>query len=195
MSSETHPNPTRSRWMDWNSLERSSMEPAKSEPPKPAKPSLVGFDGVYSVESLEIQVRSDSLELPAVLNRTGVRIIELERGAAIGLWSDLDGPEVRAVQSIGLNELPISYLDGSGIPMRYKARRVEGEPVPINVLVEMERHPQDPWRVRTQMLTEMGWRSKGIRGRSSTINGRLSSSAITDPDGTQSKPRPIGSSA
>jgi hypothetical protein len=46
--------------------------------------------------------------------------------------------------------------------MRYKVRRVEGEPVPMNVLAEMERRPAEPWKVRDRMLYEMGWCSKGI---------------------------------
>ena len=32
----------------------------------------------------------------AVLNRAGVRIMQLDGAAIIGVWSDLDGPEVRA---------------------------------------------------------------------------------------------------
>jgi hypothetical protein len=46
--------------------------------------------------------------------------------------------------------------------MRYKVRRVEGEPVPMNVLAEMERAPAEPWEVRDLMLNEMGWCSQGI---------------------------------
>jgi len=41
--------------------------------------------------------------------------------------------------------------------MRYKLRRVEGEPVPLSVLTEMEQHPAEPWKVRDRMLNEMGW--------------------------------------
>jgi hypothetical protein len=29
----------------------------------------------------------------------------------------------------------------------------------MNVLAEMERHPDEPWKVRDRMLQEMGWRS------------------------------------
>jgi len=48
--------------------------------------------------------------------------------------------------------------------MRYKARRVEGEPVPMNVIAEMERHPAEPWKVRDLMLNEMGWCPEGTHG-------------------------------
>lgn len=79
------------------------------------------------------------------------------------MWSDLDGPEVRAaLRTFGSDRLPVRYLDGVGVPMRYKVRQVEGEPVPMNVLAEMERHPEEPWKVRDRMLTEMGWSARGI---------------------------------
>ena len=99
----------------------------------------------------------------AILNRVGVRIMALEGGAAIGVWSDLNNPEVRAaLRTFGSDAPPVRYLDGAGVPMRYKVRRVDGEPVPMNVLAEMERHPAEPWKVRDRMLNETGWCSKGI---------------------------------
>jgi hypothetical protein len=135
-------------------------------------------------EALALLSDPDSAELArasAVLNRAGIRIMALESGATIGVWSDLDGPEVRAaVRAFGLGGLPVRYLDGAGIPMRYKLRRVEGEPVPMNVLAELERRQADlmegrdpmqdsgpmegtdPWTVRDQMLNEMGWCSKSM---------------------------------
>jgi hypothetical protein len=98
-----------------------------------------------------------------VLNQAGVRIIALECGATIGVWSDLDGPEVRAaLRTFGSERLPVRYLDGAGVPMRYKVRRVDGEPVPMNVLAAMEQHPAEPWTVRDRMLNEMGWCAEGI---------------------------------
>ena len=99
----------------------------------------------------------------AVLNRAGVRVLALEGRPAIGVWSDLDGPEIRAaLRVIGLQSLPVRYLDGSGIPMRYKVRRVEGQPVPLSVLIEMERHTSEPWAGRDRLLKALGWRSKPI---------------------------------
>lgn len=120
----------------------------------------------HKAEALAILADPDPAELArasAVLNRAGVRIMALEGGASIGVWADLDGPEVRAaLRWLALDHLPLRYLDGGGVPMRYKARRVEGEPVPMNVLAEMERHPTEPWKVRDRMLSEMDWCSKGI---------------------------------
>jgi len=115
-----------------------------------------------SLRKTEVEAEPDPAELArasAVLNQVGVRIMALETGATIGVWSDLDGPEVRAaLRTFGSDSLPVRYLDGAGIPIRYKLRRVEGEPVPMNVLAEMERHPEKSWVVRDRMLKEMGWR-------------------------------------
>ena len=55
----------------------------------------------------------------------------LEDGPAIRVWSDLDRPELReALRIFGSDGLPVRYLDGAGVPMRYKLRCVPGEPVP-----------------------------------------------------------------
>ena len=125
---------------------------------------------VGKAEALALLSDPDPAELArasAVLNRAGVRIMALEGGATIGVWSDLDGPEVRAaLRAFGSDGLPVRYLDGAGVPMRYKVRRVDGEPVPMKVLAAMEQHPTEPWTVRNRMMDEMGWHSKQTRGRS-----------------------------
>ena len=164
----THP-AIRSRWMDWKPKTRILEGTVESEPTKPSEPGFVGFVGVTSAESPEIEAGPDPAELArasGVLMRGGVRIMALEGGATIGVWSDLDGPEVRAaLRTFGSDGLPVRYLDGSGIPMRFKLRRVEGEPVPMNVLTEMELHTAEPWKVRDRMLTEMGWCFKRVPER------------------------------
>jgi hypothetical protein len=87
--------------------------------------------------------------------------MQLDGVTTIGIWSDLDGPEARkALRVFGSDGLPVRYLDGAAVPMRYKLRRVEGEPVPQSVLLEMERSLREPWKVRDRLLQEMGWRSK-----------------------------------
>jgi len=59
-----------------------------------------------------------------VLNRAGVRIMRLD-GFKFGVWSDLAGPEIRAaLHALGMDELAVQFLDGSGIPLPYKIRRV-----------------------------------------------------------------------
>jgi sugar phosphate isomerase/epimerase len=145
--------------MDWQPKGGILAEGAENEPTKPSEPGSVGFEGVTSADSPEIEAETEQARSARrLLNRAGVRIMILESGATIGVWSDLDGPEIRAaLRTLGNAELPVRYLDGAGVPMHCKARRVAGEPVPMSVLSEMERNPADPWMVRDRMLNEMGW--------------------------------------
>lgn len=86
----------------------------------------------------------------ALMNASGSRIVTLEDGPVIGVWSDLDSPEIRAaLRTLGIQH-PVKYLDGSDVPMKYKVRKVAGEPTPLSVLKEMEQHPE-PWVIRDQM--------------------------------------------
>src|SRR5262249_32774002 len=69
-----------------------------------------------------------------VLNGTGVPILRLDCTFVIGVWSDADGAEIReALRILKLDSLPIRYLDGAGIPVRYKVRRLNGELIPLSV--------------------------------------------------------------
>jgi sugar phosphate isomerase/epimerase len=149
----------RSRWMDWQPKGGILTEGTESEPTIPSEPGSVGFEGVTFADSREIEAETEQARSARrLLNRAGVRIMILESGATIGVWSDLDRPEIRAaLRTLGNAGLPVRYLDGAGVPMHYKVRRVAGEPVPMNVLAEMERDPADPWKIRDQMLNEMGW--------------------------------------
>jgi hypothetical protein len=152
--------------MDWKPKARILAGTAESEPTKTSETDSVVFVGATCAESPEIEAGPDPAELArasGVLNRAGVRIMALQDGATIGVWSDLDGPEVRAaLRAFRSDGLPVRYLDGAGVPMRYKVRRVDGEPVPMNVLAAMEQHTAEPWKVRDRMLNEMGWCPKGI---------------------------------
>jgi hypothetical protein len=87
------------------------------------------------------------VELAAsMLSRDGVRIMRLDGQFTIGVWSDLDSAKIRvALRTLDMDHLPVRYLDGAGIPPRYRLRRVEGEPVPMSVLAEMERHSAGFW--------------------------------------------------
>jgi hypothetical protein len=106
-----------------------------------------------------------------------MRLMELESGTTIGLWSDLDSAEVRAALRVfGSHVLPLRYLDSPQVPTRYKERRVQGEPVPMNVLAEMVRLEEKlaqyqqalpvseqtaptefPWTVRDRVVSAMGY--------------------------------------
>ena len=97
----------------------------------------------------------------AVLSRAGVRLMRVDDEEVVGIWSDLDGPEVRdALRTFGSDSLPVRYLDGDRIPMRFKLRRVDGEPVTPEIRAAMERAHEKPWTVRNRMLKEIGWNVK-----------------------------------
>jgi hypothetical protein len=67
-----------------------------------------------------------------VLNRAGCRLMRLETGFTVGVWSDLDSPQIRAaLHVLALDRLPIAYLDGD-VPEKFKTRKVAGESVPPN---------------------------------------------------------------
>jgi hypothetical protein len=188
----TNPAPhpaTRSRWVEWRPERQIFSDSPKGEPTKPSEPGFAGFEGATSAESPEIEIVPDPLELArasAVLNRAGVRIMALEGGATVGVWSDLEGPVVRAtLRAMGSGTLPVLYLDRAGIPAHYKLRRVAGEPVPMNVLAEMERHPAEPWHVRDRMLKEMKWRPIGIPrvgGKNQALNDLRRALVLARPD-------------
>jgi hypothetical protein len=99
-----------------------------------------------------------------VLGEAGVRLMEIDGRFTIGIWSDLDSPTLRDASRVFHPEgmPPVCYLDDAGSPIQYKLRSVEGEPVPLRVLAEMQRNPSEPWKARDRMLKEMGWRPEGI---------------------------------
>jgi hypothetical protein len=131
------------------------------EPTPDPTESESGFEGFAGSPSAE-SPRIESAAYRGILNRTGVRIMALESETAIGVWSDLDGPEIRAALHVrGLDRYPLRYLDGTGVPMPYKLRMVKGDPVPKDVLAEMERNPAEPWKVRDRMLNEMASETDG----------------------------------
>ena len=128
------------RWLNWKPP--ILAEVLDHEPPKPTEAAFEGFAGDPSGQSLKIEAAS------AVFNRRGVRIMRIDGGAVIGIWSDLDGPEIREALQVVEVTLPIRYLDGAGIPPPYRTRRVAGEAVPLGVLAAMEQHMAEPWKVR-----------------------------------------------
>ena len=88
-----------------------------------------------------------------VLGSVGVRLMELDGVFTVGIWSDLDSAKLRAALAIfGSDTALVRYLDGVGIPDRYKLRRVPGKSVPLEVLAALERNSLEPWVVRDRML-------------------------------------------
>jgi len=54
-----------------------------------------------------------------VLAKAGIRLMRLDGVDMIGVWSDLDSPELRAaLRTFGSGALPVRYLDGDGIPAK-----------------------------------------------------------------------------
>lgn len=93
-----------------------------------------------------------------LLRQTGTRFFQLSGTAAVGVWSDQDGPTLRsALRTLGLDRLPLRYLDGEEIARHLKLRKIPGEPVPMSVLRVMQRDPSAGWRIRDAM------RLKGAR--------------------------------
>jgi hypothetical protein len=183
---------TRSRWLDWKPETQKFRETPRYEPTKPSKPGFVGFDGSpladsqnlgaeicppgegKSATSMECKAGEAAEVLPcpspeelaqasAVLAQAGIRLMRINGVDYIGVWSDLDGPRVRAALAVfhpdGIP--PVLYLDGD-VPMRFKLRKVPGEPVPAHVLAAMEEEPNQPWVIRDRMLKEMNWSPDGI---------------------------------
>jgi hypothetical protein len=100
-------------------------------------------------ENLHIQPdldRGDLIRARAVLNRAGVRKLEVDGTTTIGIWSDLDGPDIRAALLVlNLDRLPVAYLDGTTVAVHQKGRLCA-----------------EPWIVRDRMLKAMGWCPDGL---------------------------------
>jgi hypothetical protein len=164
---------TTDRWLGWKPKAQIFSKSPGDEPSKTSKtPQNVGegvfevFDGSVPGEIQNILPESDRAKLTlasSVLGRAGVRLMELETGFTVGVWSDLDSAELRAaIRVFHPDGVPsIRYLD-SDVPMKYKSRRVPGAPVPPDVLHAMEQNPEVPWEIRDRLLREMGWRPQGI---------------------------------
>jgi hypothetical protein len=112
-----------------------------------------------AAETVEIDPeRPEFVAARRILNQAGVRKFPLDGELVIGVWADLDGPEIRAaLKTIQSDVYPVRYLDGPGTPEEYKGRQVAGEPLPMNVLHAVMENPTAPWEVRDQMLAEMKW--------------------------------------
>ncbi len=107
---------------DYLKLARAALQRMSSTP----NPPNVTADGTGLGELVEIEAIADPTELAratGVLNRAGVRNMNLESGQTIGVWRSLDGPEIRAaLRALKLDKLPLRFLDEEGIPNRYSRR-------------------------------------------------------------------------
>lgn len=105
------------------------------------------------IEQREAQDRAVELA-QALLNREGVRIIPVGCGYAAGIWADRDGPSIReALRRVGAGTWQVLYLESAAVPLRYKSRRVSGEPVLPAVLAGMQSTVDRPWEVRDSICS------------------------------------------
>jgi hypothetical protein len=146
---------SRSRWLDWQPS-RNFQKSSESELTKTTKADSGVFVSSHQEQIQKIEHFSEaSIEhAVALLNRTGARIVIYAAGdEATGIWSDLDGPEVRAaIRMLGRGDLPVVYLDSPGCPNHYKVRRVPGELIPLPILAAMEAAASEPWHVRDELM-------------------------------------------
>jgi hypothetical protein len=110
----------------------------------------------------------------AILGQAGVRLMRLEGVDAVGIWSDLDSPAIRnALHIMGSGELPMLYLDGPNVPLRYKCRVPAGDPVPASTREAMERNPEESWKVRDRIKWRfVPWRLVDAKRKWRTLNGQ-----------------------
>ena len=154
-----------SKWLNWTPpIFQSSPG---SEPPKPPKPTGEGPEGGSGGFGGAVLGEYQKIEgAMAALDRAGVRFLTLDGERVVGVWSDRDGERLRgALREIGAGALTVVYLDGPGVPDRWKGRAAAGEPVPLNVLQAMMAAAAEPWTVRDEMLAAMRWRPVAFRAR------------------------------
>jgi len=99
-----------------------------------------------------------------VLSDAGVRLMMIDGQMVVGIWSDLDSPRLRqALAFYENNHEPWRYLDGPGIPDKYKTRNVPGgeNPLPISVLMRMQQSTE-PWVVRDEFIRIKHWLQKPV---------------------------------
>jgi hypothetical protein len=96
------------------------------------------------------------------LAKAGVRLIQQHGVMKIGVWSWRDNAALRAaLRTCESESAPIVYLDGPGVPHRFKefrgAKELDGEPLPLEFIEAMYQHPEEPWKIRDQLLQQMAW--------------------------------------
>lgn len=111
---------TRSRWTDWKPKTGSLADSPDATPSKPSELGFVGFVGAPPEECARIDAEPSATKTKrasSLLNQAGVRLIRLEGELTIGIWSDMDSPELRAaLRILSLDRLPVRFLDGADIP-------------------------------------------------------------------------------
>jgi len=76
-----------------------------------------------STDKTDKSLTPEQVEALRLLNLSGARILRHYSEFRIGVWEDLDGPELRAaIATVGMSELRIVHLESAEVPLRYKVR-------------------------------------------------------------------------
>jgi len=80
-------------------------------------------DAVGTVEGEQTEATAATIAATRLMNITGCRIIRDGEQLLVGVWSDLDGPEIRAaLRALGMQSLPVVHLESADVDVRYKVR-------------------------------------------------------------------------
>jgi hypothetical protein len=156
------------RWLEW-SPPSISLADANTEPTEATEGASDGSVGLRSgtrpvvdATACAQSITEPQRQAMALLNGIGARAVWVGPAVYIGLWSDLDSPQLRStIRTLGWDEYSVMYLDSSGVPPRYKVRRVAGDCVPLHVLRAMEADQTTPWVTRDRMLLSGTHRTGG----------------------------------
>jgi hypothetical protein len=160
-------NRLQNRWANW--MPKPSPEPSKEVPKKaPESSTEIRREPSQEVETVEAHLgpSTDTLSrTSAELFHAGVRFVEIDGAMYVGIWSWMDGVGLRAaLRDIGSELVPIVYLDGPNNSISEGFREYRGdpeldrEPPPLAVVEAMYHNPETPWKVRSRMFKEIGWR-------------------------------------
>lgn len=75
------------------------------------------------VKPEETEATSATIAATRLMNVAGCRIIQDGDGLTVGVWSDIDGSEIRAaLRALGMQALPVVHLESADVDVRYKVR-------------------------------------------------------------------------
>ena len=112
-------------------------------------------DRMTGDERLDIERACRFLEL------SEVRRINVAGETTVAIWSNIDSASIRgALKVVGWDSLKVKYLDSPAVPIRYKVSNLDGDPVPLEVLAEMEAADDQPWEVRDRLMRQLAGRMR-----------------------------------
>lgn len=80
-------------------------------------------EAVGTVEGEQTEATAATIAATRLMNITGCRIIRDGEQLLVGVWSDLDGLDIRAaIRGLGMQSLRVVHLESSDVPVDYKVR-------------------------------------------------------------------------